>query len=115
MEQFFPLLIAFISGVVIATIVIRWAVYQALDHFIMNMGLNDAQSEEPVSIRMRIELVDNQVLCYNVDTHEFICQGHTLDEVIEHFKQRFPDCDGVLEPDDSNPESREWIQEQMKK
>jgi hypothetical protein len=42
-------------------------------------------------IALTVEVDQNQYLCYNALTKDFVCQGHNLTEIIERFKQRYPD------------------------
>ena len=42
-------------------------------------------------IALTVEVDQNQYLCYNVVTKAFVCQGQNLKEIIERFKQRYPD------------------------
>ena len=41
-------------------------------------------------IALTVEIDNNQYFCYNALTKDFVCQGHSLREIIERFRLRFP-------------------------
>ena len=47
-------------------------------------------------IALTVEVDQNQYLCYNVVTKAFVCQGQNLKEIIERFKQRYPNKTVVI-------------------
>jgi hypothetical protein len=51
--------------------------------------LKELESEQLIALTVEID--QNQYLCYNAVTKAFVCQGHNLKEIIERFKQRYPD------------------------
>lgn len=114
LDSFFTHLIAFLVGAIAATALIRWAADRFVNRLLAEIEKDSEQKAADNSIKMEVELVENQVMCYNADTKEFICQGQDLAEVLARFKQRFPGIDGVLVPGD-DPAAREWIRTQMKK
>ena len=114
LDMLFTHVVAFLAGALAATALIRWAAERFVDRLLAEIEKDSEQKTADNNIRMQIELVENQVLCYNADTKEFICQGQDLAEVLKRFKQRFPGTDGVLIPGD-DPAAREWIRTEMKK
>ena len=42
-------------------------------------------------IPLTVEVDQNQYFCYNSITKAFVCQGYSLKEIIERFRQRYPD------------------------
>jgi hypothetical protein len=112
LDSFFTHLIAFLAGAVAAAALIRWAANRFIDRLLVEI---EKDSEvKPQETRLEIEVVGNQVLCYNADTKEYVCQGHDLTQVIENFKQRFPGTyDVKLVP--ANDETREWARTQLAK
>jgi hypothetical protein len=42
-------------------------------------------------IPLTVEVDQNQYFCYNTITKAFVCQGHSLKEIVERFKLRYPD------------------------
>jgi hypothetical protein len=41
-------------------------------------------------IALTVEIDNNQYFCYNALTKDFVCQGHSLTEIIEKFRLRYP-------------------------
>ena len=42
-------------------------------------------------ILLTVEVDQNQYLCYNAVTQEFVCQGVDVTEIAQRFRARFPD------------------------
>ena len=42
-------------------------------------------------ILLTVEVDQNQYLCYNAVTQEFVCQGVDITEIAHRFRDRFPD------------------------
>jgi hypothetical protein len=42
-------------------------------------------------IALTVEIDNNQYFCYNALTKDFVCQGYSLEEIIERFRLRYPD------------------------
>lgn len=51
-------------------------------------------------ILLEIEAVDDQFLCYNALTKEFVCMGRNMDEVVNRFQQRYPNKSAGIVKDD---------------
>ena len=41
-------------------------------------------------IPLTVEVDQNQYFCYNSITKAFVCQGYSLKEIVERFRQRYP-------------------------
>ena len=112
LDMLFTLLVAFLAGAIAASALIRWAANRFIDRLLAEIEKEaPPQSKET---RLEIEVVDNQVLCYNADTKEYICQGQTLAQVIDNFKQRFPVA-GDIKLVPANDDTREWARAQLAK
>lgn len=112
-DSFFTHLFAFLAGAIASAALIRWAANRFVDRLLAEIEKDSKQSAADNSMRMEVELVENQVMCYNADTKEFICQGQDLAEALKRFRQRFPGIDGVLVP--SSSAEGEWIRAEMDK
>ena len=51
-------------------------------------------------IILDVELVDDQFLCYNSLTKEFVCMGRNMAEVQQRFQLRYPDKQAGIVKDD---------------
>lgn len=112
LDMLFTHLVAFLAGAIAASALIRWAAERFVDRLLEEIEKEaPSQSKET---RLEIEVVDNQVLCYNADTKEYICQGQTLAQVIDNFKQRFPVA-GDIKLVPANDDTREWARAQLAK
>jgi hypothetical protein len=112
LDSFFTHFLAFILGAATIAMLIRMAAQNFIDRLMAQVD-TDLESDL-LTRRVEIEVVDNQILCYNEDTKEFICQGQDLLQVIDRFKERFPGTyDVKLVPVDDT--TREWAQTQLKK
>jgi hypothetical protein len=47
-------------------------------------------------IPLTVEVVEDQYLCYNSITQDFVCQGVDLVEIVKRFKQRYPDKSAAI-------------------
>jgi hypothetical protein len=52
--------------------------------------------DEERLIPLTVEVDQDQYFCYNSITKAFVCQGHTLKEIIEKFKLRYPDKSAAI-------------------
>jgi hypothetical protein len=116
LDTFFTHFMAFVLGALAATALIRWAAERFVERLLAEVDktLEQEKAESANTRRVEIEVVDNQVLCYNADTKEYICQGQDLSQVIENFKQRFPGTYDVKLVA-ANDETREWARTQLAK
>jgi hypothetical protein len=47
-------------------------------------------------IPLTVEVDQNQYFCYNSVTKAFVCQGHSLKEIVERFKHRYPEKSAAI-------------------
>lgn len=57
------------------------------------------QIDQDRLVLLRVEVNNDLFLCYNLQTKDFVCQGRSMAEIRQRFKQRFPGknaaiCDG---------------------
>ena len=52
--------------------------------------------EEEKLIALTVEVDGDQFLCYNAQTMSFVCQGCSLEEIRERFRQRFPSKNAAI-------------------
>ena len=56
----------------------------------------ETDQDSPNMVYLSAELIDNTVYCYDLSTNEFICQGKTYRELLDHFKARRPGCGATV-------------------
>lgn len=45
---------------------------------------------------LEVEPVNDQFLCYNYFTKEFVCTGRNIEEIRDRFRQRYPNKDAAV-------------------
>jgi hypothetical protein len=56
----------------------------------------DQALEQQRLIALTVEVEQDQYLCYNSITSDFVCQGRDLKEIRERFRARYPDKDAAI-------------------
>jgi hypothetical protein len=54
------------------------------------LGATMEQLAQDRLIALTVEIDNNQYFCYNALTKDFVCQGHSLKEIVERFRLRYP-------------------------
>jgi len=90
--------IGFLLGVLFVVFVIR-QLFKYIEHRLSESMTTESSDED--RFKLRVELVENQLLCYNNSTMTFICQGSSLKEVLDNFNKRFPGQDVTLVSEDA--------------
>jgi hypothetical protein len=54
------------------------------------LGATMEQLAQDRLIALTVEIDNNQYFCYNALTKDFVCQGHSLKEIVERFRFRYP-------------------------
>ena len=68
-----------------------WAVSRRLRiQFESELGTTMKNLAQERLIALTVEIDNNQYFCYNALTKDFVCQGHSLKEIIERFRLRYP-------------------------
>ena len=90
-------LLSFILDLVLLGIVtwfiFTWAVSRHLES---QIGSVVRDLDEERLIPLTVEVDQDQYFCYNSITKAFVCQGHSLKEIIEKFKLRYPDKSAAI-------------------
>ena len=55
----------------------------------LNRVIQDIDTESLIALT--VESFNDQYLCYNAVTNEFVCQGRDLKEIVDRFKARYPE------------------------
>jgi hypothetical protein len=90
-------LLSFILDLVLLGMVIwfifTWLVSRHLENQISTVV---RELEQEQLIPLTVEVDQNQYFCYNSVTKAFVCQGRSLKEIVERFKQRYPDKSAAI-------------------
>ena len=85
-------LLSFIIDLVLVGIVswfvFTWAISRYLERQIRSV-VRDLDEEQ--LIPLTVEVDSDQYFCYNSITKAFVCQGYSLKEIVERFKQLYPE------------------------
>jgi len=73
--------------------VFTWAVSRHLES---QIGSVVRDLDEERLIPLTVEVDQNQYFCYNSVTKAFVCQGHSLKEIVDKFKQRYPEKSAAI-------------------
>ena len=98
--EFGDFLIYFGIGWVITNLVLGMLAFLLRRHIEQSIeqelvGVGQALDEERL-IALTVEQQNDQYLCYNSVTNDFVCQGRDLKEIRERFRERYPNKDAAI-------------------
>jgi hypothetical protein len=84
-----------ITSIVLSVLafLLRRHIEKSMEHDLTAVG--QALDQERL-IALTVEVDNNQYLCYNSITNDFVCQGSDLKEIRERFRERYPDKDAAI-------------------
>ena len=74
---------------IVSWFVFTWAVSRYLESRQVDSVVHDLDQER--LIPLTVEVDQNQYFCYNSITKAFVCQGYSWKEIVERFKQLYPE------------------------
>jgi hypothetical protein len=77
----------------LSAFLLRRHIEQHIDQELTTVG--QALDEERL-IALTVEQQNDQYLCYNSVTNDFVCQGRDLKEIRERFRERYPNKDAAI-------------------
>ena len=86
MELMSIVMLILIAGIAYAAISYRKKQEQQLDQYVDKA----LELYKKLIIMLRVELKDEMYYCYNNETGDFVCQGKSIEEITEAFKERYP-------------------------
>jgi hypothetical protein len=89
--------------------VFTWLVSRHLENQIRTV-VRDLDQEQ--LIPLTVEVDSDQYFCYNSITKAFVCQGRSLKEIVERFKQRYPEKSAAIY--DGNETAVRTLKSQLK-
>jgi hypothetical protein len=95
-----PVFVGIVLGVMILQVINiyrAWREFNETDHEVEEFV--DKMVKQKLII-LDVEAVDEQFMCYNSLTKEFVCMGRNMTEVQERFRQRYPDKEAALIKED---------------
>jgi hypothetical protein len=120
--ELIDLIFAFILGFVSAWMIMSWivarlarrirdALEQVLAEEAPQASLRDRVASGQI-IPLNVEVENDQYLCYNANTNEFVCQGTNVTEITERFQSRFPGFDAFF--NSGNEQAVKTLRQQLK-
>ena len=78
--------------------IVTWAVFTWLVSRYLENQIRSVvkELEQEQLIPLTVEVDQNQYFCYNSVTKAFVCQGHSLKEIVDRFKQRYPEKSAAI-------------------
>jgi hypothetical protein len=98
-EFLIPVVLGILFGAALIHFYHAWQTWRALQELegLPPEALKTLEKlENETLIILEVESVNNQFLCYNHFTKDFVCTGQNLVEIIKNFKQRYPDKDAAI-------------------
>lgn len=98
-EFLIPVVLGILFGAVLIHVYHAWQTWRALQELqdLPPEALETINKlENETLIILEVESVNNQFLCYNHFTKDFVCTGQNIVEIIKNFKQRYPDKDAAI-------------------
>ena len=78
---------------IVSWFVFTWLVSRYLERQIRSVV---RELDEEQLIPLTVEVDQNQYFCYNSITKAFVCQGYSLKEIVERFKQLYPEKSAAI-------------------
>ena len=86
MELMSIVMLILIAGIAYAAISYRKKQEKELDQYVDKA----LELYKKLIIMLRVELKDEMYYCYNNETGDYVCQGKSIEEITEAFKERYP-------------------------
>jgi hypothetical protein len=73
-----------------------WLMYKFEQHIGEELNAVGQALDDERLIALTVEQQNDQYLCYNSVTNDFVCQGRDLKEIRERFRARYPNTDAAI-------------------
>ena len=73
-----------------------WLMYKFEQHIGEELNAVGQALDDERLIALTVEQQNDQYLCYNSVTNDFVCQGRDLKEIRERFRARYPNKDAAI-------------------
>ena len=109
LEFLIPVVVGIFFGAVIVQIWQFWQIHREVSR--MEDEVSETLEKETLII-LEVEPINDQFLCYNHFTKDFVCKGRDIVEIVESFKQRYPNKDAAIAKGD--PAALAVLKQQLK-
>jgi predicted negative regulator of RcsB-dependent stress response len=112
LEFLIPVVIGIVLGAVIVQIWQVWQIHRELSEMEEEVAETLEELEKETLIILEVEPINDQFLCYNHFTKDFVCKGRNIVEIVESFKQRYPNKNAAIAR--GNPAALAVLKQQLK-
>ncbi len=112
LEFLIPVVVGIVLGAAIVQIWQVWQIHREVSRMEEEVSETLEKLEKETLIILEVEPLNDQFLCYNHFTKDFVCKGRDIVEIVESFKQRYPDKDAAIAKGD--PAALAVLKQQLK-
>ena len=112
LEFLVPVVLGIFLGAVIVQLWQIWQVHQEVSEMEEAVAETLEKLENETLIILEVEPINDQFLCYNHFTKDFVCKGRDIVEIVESFKQRYPNKNAAIAR--GNPAALAVLKQQLK-
>ena len=112
LEFLIPVVVGIFLGAVIVQIWQVWQIHREVSRMEEEVAETLEKLEKETLIILEVEPINDQFLCYNHFTKDFVCKGRDIVEIVESFKQRYPNKDAAIAKGD--PTALAVLKQQLK-
>ena len=112
LEFLIPVVVGIVLGAAIVQIWQVWQIHREVSRMEKEVSETLEKLDKETLIILEVEPLNDQYLCYNHFTKDFVCKGRDIVEIVESFKQRYPDKDAAIAKGD--PAALAVLKQQLK-
>jgi predicted negative regulator of RcsB-dependent stress response len=112
LEFLIPVVVGIVLGAAIVQIWQVWQIHREVSRMEEEVSETLEKLDKETLIILEVEPLNDQFLCYNHFTKDFVCKGRDIVEIVESFKQRYPDKDAAIARGD--PAALAVLKQQLK-
>ena len=112
LEFLIPVVVGIVLGAAIVQIWQVWQIHREVSRMEEEVSETLEKLEKETLIILEVEPINDQFLCYNHFTKDFVCKGRDIVEIVESFKQRYPNKDAAIAKGD--PAALAVLKQQLK-
>ena len=112
LEFLIPVVVGIVLGAAIVQIWQVWQIHREVSRMEEEVSETLEKLDKETLIILEVEPLNDQFLCYNHFTKDFVCKGRDIVEIVESFKQRYPDKDAAIAKGD--PAALAVLKQQLK-
>jgi predicted negative regulator of RcsB-dependent stress response len=112
LEFLIPVVVGIFLGAAIVQIWQVWQIHREVSRMEEEVSETLEELEKETLIILEVEPLNDQFLCYNHFTKDFVCKGRNIVEIVESFKQRYPNKNAAIAKGD--PAALAVLKQQLK-